>query len=466
MNSALLALLCAQAAGAAAPRTGEFTDDYKDPKTKALVMHYKMRAPAALPEERKLGLVVYFHGMNGNENSLYGFTTGAAQRVGIVDQYVIMGGKAKGAGWATSDDKDLLAWIAWAKETYPVDPRRVHIIGGSNGGWMVKRFGWEHQDLFASISPYCGGGTDFGSPPKGTQLGKPGTPMSPAETKTEWYYVHGTDDREVGVDSSRRSVDQLRQKGYRYVYRELLGHDHGSIFGVKDVSDDNLRFIHALRHKEIPLSKDERQEVATLSGKIKNEKSLEAAGPMLAEGSRIGGTPGGKVIGNAFDSSDPEIKKRAATTTESTLYGREIVMELIKLAKDKSDEVKAEAYKGLATAANWRYTEAQEHCIRTARSKGASAADRALAIECLGKAAKLALLGNFEDKFVIWTLVLLLDDDDPKIREAAFAQLKPAVKDTFEYQPDLGTTERKNSMVKWKSWCEKMCGPLNAPAGK
>jgi dienelactone hydrolase len=446
-----------------APRTGEFTDEYKDPKTKALVMRYKMRTPAELPAERRLGLIVYFHGMNGNENSLYGFVTGAAGRVGIADEYVITGGKSKGAGWSTSDDKDVLAWIAWIKETYPIDPRRVHLLGASNGGWMVKRFGWEHQDLFATVSPYCGGGVDFSNGPR---TGKPGTPLGPAETKTEWYFVHGTDDREVGADSSRRAVRQLRELGYRYVYRELEGHDHGSIFRVPEVADDNLRFIHALRHKEIPLSKEERAKVASLAGKVRTEKA-EAMEPILAEAARIGGLPGAKVVANAFDASDPGVRRAAAVTAEGTLYGRETVLELIRLTRDRSEEVRQAAYRALGVAANWRYAEAQEALVRAARSKGTAPPDRVRAIEALGHAVRLMLLGNYEDRLVIWTLVLLLDDEELEVRRAAFAALEKGVKDTFEYRPDLPASERKTAVGKWKSWCEQKAGPLTGgPAGR
>jgi dienelactone hydrolase len=445
------------------PWHGDFKDDYKDPKTKALIMHYRMRAPEKLPERKTLGLIVAFHGMNGNEDHVTGFAIETAKRLKIADEYVIMGGKSKGAGWATSDDKDLLAWIEWAKQTYPIDPRRVHIIGMSNGGWMVKRFGWENQALFASISPYCGGGVDFSNPPKGEKAGPKFGPGSPAEVKTEWYFVHGDADKEVAVDASRRACDQLRDKGYRYVYREIDGADHGGILRYPEVADDNLRFIHSLRHKEIPLTKDERTEVSSLSNKVKNEKA-ENIGPMITEAARIGGAPGARVIHNAFDNADAEVKSKAAATTESVLYGRETVIELVKLLRDKSDEVKASAVRGLATAANWRYPEAQEFLIQISRKKSSPVEDRVQAIQALGKAVKLALLGNYEDKNVLWTLVLLLDDDDLNVRTAAFAQLEKGVKSTFEYKPDMGTSERKACMAKWKSWCEQAAGPLNGPA--
>ena len=60
------------------------------------------------------------------------------------------------------------------------------------------------------------------------------------------------------------------------------------------------------------------------------------------------------------------------------------------------------------------------------------------------------LPGNFEDKNVVWALVLLLDDDELKVREAAFAALKD-VKETYDYKPDLPTAERKAAVAKWKS---------------
>ena len=446
------------------PWHGDFKDDYKDPKTKALIMHYRMRAPEKLPERKTLGLIVCFHGMNGTEDHTTGFTINAAKAAGLADQYVIMGGKSKGAGWATSDDKDLLAWIAWVKETYPIDPRRVHLIGMSNGGWMVKRFGWEHQELFASVTSYCGGGVDFSNPPKnGVPAGKPGTPTAPSETKTEWYFVHGDADKEVPHDASRRACAQLKDKGYRYVYREIAGADHGGITKYGEVSEDVVRWMHALRHKEIQISAAEKKELTTLVSKVKNEKGA-AAEPFIKEAARLGGAPGARVIDAALGVSDVEVKKAAAETTASTLYGREIVMELVKLLKDKSEEVKKAAFEGLGTASNWRYEEAQQHLARVARQKSAAIEDRVAAIHGLGKTVKLQLLGNLEDKLVLWTLVLLLDDDDLQARTSAFAALEKGVKDTFEYKPELEAAARKAPVAKWKSWAQTKVGPLEGVA--
>jgi hypothetical protein len=470
IRPALLALLLTGSLAGAqakdAPRTGDFKDDCKD-KTGAILMHYRMLAPAKLPEEKVLGLIVWFHGMGGNEDGA-GIAIDGVKRAKLAEGYVVMGGKSKGAGWAPADDENVLKWIAWAKETYPIDVRRVHIMGHSNGGGMVKRFGWEHQDLFASISPYAGagGGRDFGGGgAKGAvKPGKPGAPDSAAETKTEWYFVHGDKDDAVKVETSRNSIKDLKEKGYRTVYREIAGADHGSIFQFADVIEDNIRFIHALRHKEIALTKTETTKMKELATKAKTEKA-DGIAPILTEASRFGGAPGGHIAVLALESADPDVKKAAAATAETTLYGKEVVLALVKALKDKNDDIKPSIYKALGVAANWRYSEAQDALGAVARNKKAPVVERVDAIEAIGKAIKLQLLGAYEDKTLFWTIVLLLDDDDAKVQETAFAQLEKAVKDTFDFKPGLSAAERKAAVAKWKSWCTDKCGPLDGAQG-
>ena len=470
MSTWLLAALSSLALSADAPatpgrpRTGDFKDDYRDPQTNTLVLHYRLRAPEKLPSQPLLGLIVCFHGLHSNEDSLTGFAIGAAGRVGVADQYVIAGGKSKGDGWAETDDKDVLAWIGWVMKTYPIDPRRVHAIGMSNGGGMVKRFGWRHQDIFATVTSYCGVEVPF----SGSTGGKPPAPgpSSAAETKTEWYLVHGNADKTVGVETSRAAVKQLRAKGYRCLYREIEGGDHVGILGNADVADDVIRFIHATRHKEVPLSKEEKAALASMASKVKSGKPDEVV-PLLAELERIGGAPGGHVLLAALANPDAGVKKATARAAETTAFGREGVLALVKALKDKSDEVKSAAYGGLAAAARLGSPEAEEVLLRAARTKATPLAERVLAIEGLGKAVKLDFLGGYQDKSAIWTLVLLLEDGEPKVREAAFAQVEKAVADTFQYKPDLPAKDLKAAALRWKTWASARCGPPEkALAGK
>jgi hypothetical protein len=75
----------------------------------------------------------------------------------------------------------------------------------------------------------------------------------------------------------------------------------------------------------------------------------------------------------------------------------------------------------LEPAARWRIGGAQETLCALARTK-----DR-VAVDALGRVARLMLAGNFEDRAVIQTLVDLTEDADASIREAAAAALSKGV---------------------------------------
>ena len=456
----LLALLLQVEKDVQHPITGPYKGEIKDPVKKDVIMRVAMQAPSKLPERKTLGLILLHHGFNGNENNYFGGAVDCAKRLGLSDQYVIIAGKSRGAGWAPADDEYVLRLTAWAKETYPIDPRRVYLWGSSNGAAFVGRFGWHHQDLYAAVVGYCGSYNALSEPPA-CYKAKPGAPGTPDLARTEWYFVHGGDD---SPENSKRACDELKAKGYRYVFRKLDGYGHTDIWDgnghpdkvlVDAVRDDWFLWMHALRHKEIAPSADEKKTLQAAAQKVKTDKSL------VGEVARIGGAPGARVIRTAFDATDVEIRAAAAASAEKTLYGRDVVLELAALLKDKSDEVKAGAFDGLGTAANYRYAEAQELLIRTARSKTGPAAERVQAVEGLARTLKLMLPGNFEDKAVLWTVVLLLDDDELQVRAAAFAALKD-VKESYGYAPDLPTADRKAAVAKWRAWATQKAGALDA----
>ena len=51
-------------------------------------MLYRMWASEKQPEQKHLGLVVCFHGMNGNEDHMTGFAIEAAKRLKLTGDYV------------------------------------------------------------------------------------------------------------------------------------------------------------------------------------------------------------------------------------------------------------------------------------------------------------------------------------------------------------------------------------------
>src|SRR5262249_27610905 len=154
---------------------------------------------------------------------------------------------------------------------------------------------------------------------------------------------------------------------------------------------DWLLWMHALRHKEIPPTAEEQK---TLTSNIALLRLMPPGGIDLKEVERIGGEPGGAVVLEALASTDAAVRAAGARTPERTLYGPAVTARLIELLRDASDDVRAAATRGLGRAANWRSAEAQAALTRIALATDASPPDRLRAIEAVGAAGRLPLLGN------------------------------------------------------------------------
>jgi hypothetical protein len=456
MGFCLFALLVsAPVAGQQPPerKTGRYRGDITDPANGDVIMRVAMQVPEQLPAEKHLGLILLFHGSRGHENNYIGLTVTAVRRLGLLDKYVVISGKSKGPGWTTEDDAPVLRIIRWAKETYPIDPRRVFVFGSSNGAAYVGRFGSAHQELIAGVVGYCG-----------NYRFAPELKDRPAAMRNEWYFVHGGKDR---PQNSRRACDELKAAGYRYVFRLMDGYGHTDIWDsighpnsekADAVRDDWLLWMHAMRHKKIAPTAEEQKTLAAVREKLRSGTPADVE-PFLKEVERIGGEPGGAVVIEALASKDAAVRAAAARTADRTLYGPAVTARLIELLRDASDEVRAAAIRGLGCAANWRSAEAQAALTRMAQAGDGTLEDRLRAIEAVGVASRLPLLGNCEDGSLIWTLVRLLDDDNARVRSAAFAALKPNVVNTFAYNPNSPASGRKAAVEQWHRWCQDKCGP-------
>jgi len=57
------------------------------------------------------------------------------------------------ASWDAADEPKVFAILTRAIAVYAADPRRVHMTGFSQGGFMTWRFLCGHADVFASVAP-------------------------------------------------------------------------------------------------------------------------------------------------------------------------------------------------------------------------------------------------------------------------------------------------------------------------
>ena len=294
-------------------------------------MRVVMQTPDKPPAGARLSLLLLYHGFRGNENNYIGRTVDSLKRLKLLDQYVVISGKAKNDGWTADDDEPSLKIIDWALRTYPIDPRRVFIFGSSNGAAYVGRFGFAHQDRIAGVVGYCGG-YKFGAAEKSEDA---------AETRTEWYFVHGGKDN---PKNSRKACDELRALGYRALFREMDGYGHTDSWdsgGHPDtlaadaVREDWLLWTHALRHKHIAPTEADAASLAALAAEGKTGAAARVTA-LLHEAGRIGGRAAAKGLIEAFGSPHEDVRAAAAQTTVGTLFGGEAVPALAKLLADPS----------------------------------------------------------------------------------------------------------------------------------
>ncbi|HYE99454.1 MAG TPA: hypothetical protein VEJ18_11115, partial [Planctomycetota bacterium] len=171
------------------------------------------KPPAKPRPGAPLGLLLTFHGANGNENSLVGKAEEMLLKAGCRDEYVVIGLKSKEAGWTDKDDDPVRAFVPWAVKRYAVDARRVYGFGVSSGAWFLNRFAPLNSDLLAGAISYVGG------------MGRVPTSDAPA-THAEIYWVVGHKDDGLPPSRTRPQAEAFLKAGFRAVHREMLDHAH------------------------------------------------------------------------------------------------------------------------------------------------------------------------------------------------------------------------------------------------
>lgn len=428
--------------------------ELRHPVSNSLVMRYEVYAPASLPKEPTLGLIVGFHGLGGNESAAQaGYWP--MKRLGLDGNYICAGGKAQGNGWALADEGRLLQFVDWLVTVYPIDRRRVFYWGHSNGGWAVGTFGQRHADRVAGVVRYSGYG-DLASGGRATE-----TPP------LEWYLVHGDIDPVVKVPGSRNLRLSLLAGGYRFVYREIIGADHGNdLLWNRPVMDDAARWLDGLRHKLIlPGEAD----VALLKGLGKAKESeldMQLADPAVWQQLvRIGGPHAWSVAAKAQKSKDARVRTALAKACATVSFSAEPAMAaLTKLLGDADAGVRSAAIAALGVHANWRGLPAQTALARFAADRAGDAGERVAAATALAAVLTLPLQGNLaDDAPAVAGVLALLDSEDEAVRAAAAAPLRIAAADAFGYDPAASAAARKGAVARCRTWFAERSGAANEP---
>ena len=116
--------------------------------------------PDGISKEKPASLLVALHGNGGNGEEM---TRGLA--AWKEEGYVVCAPKSTGLGWSAADVRAVLRIAARVKATHPIDPRRVHVLGFSNGGFNLAPLAFD-DELRPCSATWVAAGFTGGSAPK------------------------------------------------------------------------------------------------------------------------------------------------------------------------------------------------------------------------------------------------------------------------------------------------------------
>jgi dienelactone hydrolase len=387
-----------------------------------------------------VGLLLTFHGANGNASSLVGKAEEMLQKVEVRDDYVVIGLKSKEVGWTDKDDEPVKAFIPWAIKTYSVDPRRVYGFGVSSGAWYLNRFAPANSDLLAGAISYVGG---MGNPPASK------APKSHAEL----YWVIGHKDDTLPPSRVRPQADAFFKAGFRAVYREMFDHAHE---GPKPpTQDEAVHWMRALRNKRVAPTGDDQEFLKKFEDAERSASALSTSSTWLRLAS-IGGHHAAPVVVQGLESDRSGVRAMAAQACTQVMFDDKVVDALVPLLADTDTKVRRTAISALGFQGKWHYAQAQGALCAVARDEKRAEGDRRAAAQALADIVKVDLIGTFYYKDVIWTLVGLLGDRDAGLRQTSFQALQPVHADGLGYQP--GMADKSKALQRWGEWAEKVCG--------
>jgi len=165
---------------------------------------------------------------------------------------------------------EILEVLSAVRERYPIDSSRIYLTGHSMGGYGTWYVSTRVPHLFAAVAPLSSRG-DMRETIEALR-GRKGwegiaellSLYNPAEAvenlfNTPVFVSHGSQDRIVPVEASRRMVKALSEMGYEVQYEEVEGADHvwgsvrrGSRYGLDCLDRETIEAFLRSRSRAIP----------------------------------------------------------------------------------------------------------------------------------------------------------------------------------------------------------------------
>lgn len=439
--------LAIAAAFGSTPLFGAAETELKDAAGKTVIRYVveppEVFAPANTTDPAKqLGLILCFpeHDRPTGDEILP--VREALKRLGLRDKYVLLAGHPQERKFGSADHEPISKLIAWAKKTYPINPRRVYMYGKGEGGKISGQFATANPDVVTAGITYSWGWWKMPSELTEAIDGEKSAP--------EFYMVLGLRDLSYHLTTVRDTYARVNAKGYHVIYREFP--ELGARTYHPTSNDDALAWATRLRNKNLPLSPGEAKLLASFNAKSLPPANADGYYAALA---LIGGARAGKVIQKLLASDNADVRAGAAETCRQAVFSEETIAALAGKLADPSKKVRSSAIRALADNANWRSQEAQEALVGFVLKpdKDVDSEDRVAAADAIVYAVRLQINGARQDALLFKALVALLQDPNEELRTMAANTLAP-IRDA-EFRGDLGRPERKTPEGGWQQWLEQ-----------
>jgi len=181
-----------------------FPEGRSDPTLEGLQV--ALHVPAEPGRDGKFSLVVLLHGAGDNGPNLIG-----AMAEWVPQGYLLCAPSARQATWTPADLAATRRIAAHVKRVMPIDPKRVHAVGFSNGGWNLAEVAFD-DDLRPCSATWIAAGFNGGSVPKW------------AKKEMGALALAGSEDANAGA--ARQTVPALQEKVRSVEARFQKGLDH------------------------------------------------------------------------------------------------------------------------------------------------------------------------------------------------------------------------------------------------
>jgi TPR repeat protein len=420
-----------------APLRAAKETELKDEAGKTIVK-YIVEVPAGLAPAgaadpaRQVGLILCFQEHDTpTGNDLFPVRQ-SLWRQGLIEHYVLLAAAPQGRKFGPQDHDPLEKLIAWAKKTYPINPRRVYMYGKGEGAKISAEFTMTHPNLVTAAIMYSWGA--WLMPSELTE------PLDFVNSAPEIYLTLGRRDLDNHIACVRDAYSRLKAKGYHIVYREF--DDLGDRTYHPPSNDNAIAWATRLRNKNIAASPEE----------MKLLDAFKSAPPAPVDGyyptlALVGGAPAGAIVRELLDSKEASVRAAAAETCSHAIFNEATTVALTKKLSDPSIKVRRAAVRALGMYADWRYEAAQQALIRLATDQNADALDRLNAADAIGYAVRLQVKGVRQDPPMFQALISLVQDTDEPVRATAAGILAPLCDPSGP-----GEERRKAPEGGWEKW--------------